>query len=57
MHDKNILKKLKIKQAVTLDKIKKTHLYFQKKSLKVFLTYQFILLRQEIPLAIYILTI
>lgn len=36
MHDKKILKKLKIKQAVTLDKIKKTHLYFQKKKFKSF---------------------
>ena len=36
MHDKNILKKLKIKQAVTLDKIKIIHLYFHKKKFKSF---------------------
>ncbi len=34
MHDKNNLNKLKIKQASTLDKIKKKHLYFQKKKFK-----------------------
>ena len=34
MHDKNILKKLKIEQASTLKKIKNIHLYFQKKKFK-----------------------